>query len=391
MGVETKFLTKIPPTCPFYQEVKQAVNVLQSEVSGSTPIFQIVHGLVGGLEENGMLSPNEWVVRPLNSGKIIVHNDFLETQNLFSELETGEAHNLTWNADLTLQTFQDFMSITLDYRKRHKAIYDEALGLMSTQDRVTVRLFYQGNLANSHDEGLLLVAVPSPFDNPILWKNVFGFSEQQIEKLNTYSKIHECGVILSSKKYRDDKPRGHDYFSYAARAVIKHEVATIQDKFLLTAKHEGSHGIIDETVLSLISVSNSNPIDEGFVNAISGEVKADAYTYLSLQNLLENPKPSLTEMEPDKLADYKREANYIAGTKFFHSLFQLVKTKEGGADETIWSKITAKMFKLALQLKKDNLTGTENQKISIFMKRLIEELGIPFQELQSIYDSLNQK
>jgi len=96
-------------------------------------------------------------------------------------------------------------------------------------------------------------------------------------------------------------------------------------------------------------------------------------------------------MEPDKLADYKREANYIAGTKFFHSLFQLVKTKEGGADETIWSKITAKMFKLALQLKKDNLTGTENQKISIFMKRLIEELGIPFQELQSIYDSLNQK
>lgn len=388
MEQEPRFLTILPKSSTQYEDLNKLALVLKSnELTGSTPMFQVVHNLIEGLEEQGLLS-DDWIVNRYEQGKVIIHKDFLAIQDEFAQLEGATANNMVWNAELATQSFRAYLETETVFQERHNRVYAKGLDRLNAETRTGIET--PRETGKDTNQIRVLVAIPSPFDNPNLWQQTLGLPQNYQDKLNPWSKIHECGVILASRLYRDDNPRGHDYFSYAARIVNRGEAPSIADKFIITAKHEGSHGKIDRTVLSLLSISNSNPIDEGFVNAFSGEADPQTPTPITIEELIENPKPASQDMEPDRLAEYKREANYNAGAKFFYSIFEIIKTRENKPEEDTWATITAGMIESAFKLGQISLEETENTKISMFMKRLLTQLDISVDEVKAVYNRLNQ-
>ncbi|MEK7504226.1 MAG: hypothetical protein AAB550_01875 [Patescibacteria group bacterium] len=382
----------LPTGNQFYSEYTKSLDALQNGDKTAIPVYRMIHGLVGGFGFADRLS-NVWETHNLVGGKVIMHKDFLAIQDDFAKLE-GVEDKTIWDSKKSIAAFEKYIGVHNQYRQRHERIFARSLQLLPPDEAAIMKDMVKDE-ANDEPK-VLLVAIPFHTDNIVLWTHFFGISNDLLARIPKYSKITESGLIFASKKHRkddqDENNRGHDYFSYAYRAVKSGEVSTIADKFLLTAQHEGSHRFIDLLIIKLLNTAHTNPVYEGFIGALSEDNREYKTSKIKLSQLLDNPSPQSILDTDTELDSYRIDANYAAGPKFFKSVYEIMKKKLNTDKlEEVWANISASMLHVALNLHKSDgfVHLDENTKLSRFMKKLIQEMQINNDELDSIYESLN--
>ena len=245
-------LDRTPKREPFYSEVGNSLNRLRQGDVSHNPLYGIIHGHIGALFEAGKLN-HDWISQRVPGGAIIPHRDFLSIQDDFTSIEGENENSSKWNAEMSIESLGKYIGTMRNYRNRHNVFFSEALQQLPTPRLQVVQplIDKHRNLLTDPDN-FVMVAIPSHFDNPKLWEQ-FGLRGKLLDRIGRWSKINEQGVILASRLHRNDDPRGHDYFAYAAKSVKNGETKTMTDKLLLTAQHEGSHGAIKQRRLRMIA------------------------------------------------------------------------------------------------------------------------------------------
>lgn len=170
----------------------------------------------------------------------------------------------------------------------------------------------------------------------------------------------------------------------AARSVVSGEVKEIGQKLSLTAQHEGSHGVVDATLIYLLGVDAYNPVGEGIPGSLGDDGRGLKHTDVTLQKLLENPCP-----EDSKL---RNETAYVAGSKFWDTVLLLLQEK-GLTKGQAWVEIFSASLKSAVELSSDgNFKSLQkSEKVTGLIKATIKRLNIAIEQLEPIYRSLNKE
>lgn len=378
-------LNSTPMVEPYYSEVGRAINHLEHGDLTDNPLYEIIHGHLSARAMRGDLPTQDWIVTTLPGGRIVAHRQFLEIQNRFSELEMGQAKEIKWNADETMESFKDYIGILKKYRGRHSLLFDKVTSMFDVNERETILKIASQvfpHMISSMPSEIVLIAIPSHLDNPELWSGL-GISTPILDRIPTYVKINEAGVILASANYRDDKlhGRGHDYFSYAARSVVDRQVKTMTQRLSLTAQHEGSHWISDALLSHLLAIGAQNPIYEGLPGALGEDGREFMHTNITLNQLLENGVEDING----------HDSCYIAGPKIFKSIHKIISERYSTDANDSWSRIISESLRVGLQIKTELQSQqlTEAEKVSTFFRGLIRNLKIPAEEVEKVYESLN--
>lgn len=375
----TEILKKTPQKEPFYTEVKSALLNLDQGDSSDNPLFQVIHGYIGAMFEAGKLDDN-WNAIHVNGGTLVLHKDFLKIQDNFSSLEDTVTRRIKWSAEKSVDALAKYISRMQGYRKKQISYFNSAIKLIPQVylDKLQPLITNNQNLLKN-EGNYLMVGIPSHFDNPELWES-FNLKGQILDRIPTWAKVNERGVILASEIHRLDEPRGHDYFSYAARAVRDNEIENMSQKLLLTAQHEGSHGITDTIIINLLNLGSDNPIYEGIVGAL-GEDKRERKPSPSFEELIGNPCP--------KDVKIRQETTYYSGARYWESVRQIV-SKRFENNSQVWPEIFKSVLCLGVDLSCDKvfMDLNENERVSIFLKKLPQKLNIEVLELENTYKSI---
>lgn len=382
LGSISATLERTPNIAPFYDEVKRSFQHIKEGDISDNPLFEIIHGYVAAQAKADKLT-EVWKVVSVNGGLIVAHQDFLDIQNQFYELEKSNGNNSQWNETLCLEAFEKYIGTVVNFRQRHISYFNQALTSLDENTRKKVLDIAQKqfpHLLQSATEDMVIVAIPSQFDNPQLWSD-FGFSNGLLKRIPSWAKIHESGVVLGSRLHRDDKLRGHDYFSYAARAVRTGEIPLMDDKLVLTGQHEGSHSITDALLIHLLKIGSDNPIYEGIPGALGKDERESKHTKISFEQLLIDPCPETSA---------RSETVYVAGAKYWASLVKIMQSR-GVNEEEIWARVLGNSLRTAIDLSEgknfDNLR--QGEKVSKFLSQLPTTLEIELSEMEKMYNSLN--
>lgn len=371
-------LDRTPRSEPSYSEVKGALDDLRHGDVSDNPLFSIIHGHVGALYKSNKLDGSRWKPLLVPGGVFIPHQDFLNIQNDFASLE-GNDNGVIWNSETCLDTMGKYIGRMQQYRQRHNTFYKESQKYLTEDQARKVDEIKQrhSDLLNEND-GFVLVAMPSHIDNPKLWED-FNIAGTMLDRIPAWAKISERGVILGSRLLRHDDPRGHDYFSYAARAVRSGETKNMTDKLMLTAQHEGSHGITDTTLIDLLKLGSDNPIYEGLVGAL-GEDERERKKSPSFSDLLSNPQP--TDIST------RRDTTYYSGARYWKSLYRiLAKTNDNP-----WPAIMGSSLGVAADLsnKHDLMSKDSSMRISSLLHEVPVRLGIEIKDLEKEYADVSE-
>lgn len=370
-------LDRTPKREPFYGEVRSSLNKLRQGDPSHNPLYGIIHGHVGALLEAGKLS-TDWAPHRVLGGVVVPHRDFLNIQDDFASIEGSGEDTSMWNAEMSIDSLGKYIGTMRNYRNRHSAFFREALlQLPSAQEQIIQPLVEKRKNLLADPNDFVMVAIPSHFDNPKLWEQ-FGLRGKLLDRIGLWSKINEQGVILASRLHRNDDPRGHDYFSYAARAVRNSETKTMTDKLLLTAQHEGSHGITDALLMDILKLDAYNPIYEGLVGAL-GEDERYSRSKTPFSQFVETPYPADTNTRMDHA--------YYDGTKFWEAMRRILQKR---GIKKVWPTIISTSLDSALDISRNQtlVDGDINTRISLFLKRVPEGLGIDLRDLETEYDSV---
>lgn len=383
LGTITGVLERTPQIQPFYNEVKNAIAHLQDGDGSDYPIFELVHGHISALAKTGKLS-DDWVIRQVNGGHVIAHKDFLEIQNEFSSLESGAASKLRWDSTQCMDTFQNYIETKKKYRQHHISLFQQSLEKLDEGTRETVLSVARERFPQlmTASEEMSIVATPSWLDSREPWSSM-GITDSLTDRIPAWVKIYEIGVILASRNHRNDQPQGHDYFSYAARSVVNGEVKEIGQKLSLTAQHEGSHGVVDATLIYVLGVDAYNPIGEGIPGSLGDDGRGAKRTDVTIKQLLENPCP-----EDSKT---RNETAYVAGSKFWDSVVLLLENK-GLSKDQAWIEIFSSSLKSATEIsaEKHFKSQSKGQRVTRIINEILRKLDITIEQLEPVYQGLNK-
>lgn len=370
-------LDRTPRNEPFYSEVRGAIEHIKAGDASESPLFSIIHGHIGALSRAGRLSQT-WKNFPTSGGTVVAHEDFLNIQNEFPKLEMNQGDAINWNAESSVDALGNYLGRMKQYRQRHTNLYRNSLQYLTPSQAEKVSI-----VANNHtdlmsdDNDLVFVAAPSHLDNPKLWEE-FNLRGKLLDHIPPWVKINSRGVILGSRNFRDDKPKGHDYFSYAARAVRLGEAKSMEDKLLLTAQHEGSHGLADAVLIDLLRLGADNPICEGLAGAL-GEDGREKRPSPSFAELMTNPHSE------DMTA--RRDTAYYSGTKFWEALRRRV-SKQGMDKMSAWSRVFGVSMAVATDLSNqpEFMNRNSAERISRFLTEVPMKLDIKVDDLEKEYN-----
>lgn len=383
LGTITGILERTPQIQPYYNEVKSAVAHLQDGDGSDYPIFELVHGHVSAIASAGNLPVHDWEIKQVNGGRIVAHRDFLNIQNEFSSLELPETAKLAWDSDRCMDAFQDYIEKKTEFRRRHISLFQQGLKNLDEKSRQIVLLTAQERFPQlmTASDDMSIVAMPSWLDNHELWAGM-GITTELTSRIPSWVKIYEIGVVLASRDYRDDKPKGHDYFSYAARAAVKGEVHEVSQKLSLTAQHEGSHGIVDATLIYLLGVDAYNPVGEGIPGSLGDDGRGLKHTNITLQQLLDNPCPEGSNL--------KNETAYVAGSKLWDSVIAILQQR-GLLKDDAWAEVFRASLESAVKLSSDDKFKSQEKKIKVasLIQATIKSMNITIEQIEPIYQSLN--
>lgn len=218
LGTITGVLERTPQIQPYYNEVKNAVTHLQDGDGSDYPIFELVHGYISALASANQLPIQDWEVRQVKGGRVIAHKDFVNIQNEFSNLEKDGASKLPWDSAKCMEAFQNYIETKTRYRQRHISFFQQSLEKLDEKTRETVLSVSRERFPQlmSASEGMTIIALPSWLDNRELWISM-GITSNLTTRIPAWVKIYEIGVVLASREHRNDRPQGHDYFSYCGK------------------------------------------------------------------------------------------------------------------------------------------------------------------------------
>lgn len=370
----SSILDRTPKFEPYYSEVKVALRDLHHGDASDNPLFSVIHGHIGALFRAGKLRGTEWQPQTVSGGVFVPHKDFLRMQDEFATLE-GVDNGITWNADTCLAAMDKYIGRMQAYRRKHNSYFRDAKKYLSeTQAKIVGDVVQRHSDLINENDGFLVVALPSHFDSPKVWED-FNFIGALLDRIPAWAKINERGVILGSRLHRHDKPRGHDYFSYAARAVRAGETQSMTDKLLLNAQHEGSHGITDTTLIELLKLGSDNPIYEGIAGAL-GEDGRQLRKSPSFRDLLDNPLPY-------DVATH-RDTTYYSGARYWDAL----RRRLSNVGDDAWPKIMGISLATAADLsgQSDFMTMNSNTRVSTFLKLVPARLDIQIDDLEKEYE-----
>lgn len=381
-------LSMLPDNAFSRQAVREARSLLISgDDISSYPVFSWIHAVISECARQESLDPKDWGVYQTGGGYIIAHQGFLRIQDDYPDLEKrreGGNPILDWNAEEAVKALAEYQERKAQFRLRHQALYATALDALDEQSRriiaKTAELFPY--LLKAPTEDTIIVCIPWYTDNKLLW-NEIGIGEEYLERVPSWAKIHEIGVILASRIFREVGHRGHDYFAYAGN-YAKGDVDGMVERLLLTAQHEGSHGITDKVITYLLGIDIYNPIGEGIAGALGEDGRGYEYTEFTLRNLLHY-------LDPADAAS-RKEISYIAGSKFWCAILEVLQNR-GRTKIQIWADIFRSSLKTAVQINQDtNLDCMDgNEKIAFLLNKVIEDLHISIEELERAYESINLK
>lgn len=368
-------LERTPHVTPFYEEVSSAIHKLRNGDASSNPLAEIIHGHVGALERKQQLG-NEWLRYRVPGGLIVAHVDFLTIQDEFTHLEQGKGEQIPWNATMSLEILGKAIGAGKQYRQRHNQYFGNALKLLSSNkvSRLNELIEHHKHMMDNGDE--LLVALPSHLDSPKLWES-FNLKGKILDRIPAWAKVYEHGLILASRQYRDDNPRGHDYFSYDARAVRLGEEPDMTTKPVKTWQHERSHGISDALLIDLLKLDTQNPIYEGLPGAL-GEDGRERKKSPSFSELLTNPYPNDVAV--------RRDTAYYSGARYWEALRRVVSKSQ----QQPWPVIISEALGLAVDMngKPEIMSIDSNSKIARFLTELPSRLQIDIADVEKEYKEI---
>lgn len=379
---ETSFVSSIlertPKAEPYYSEVRHSIDQLRQGDPSHNPLYGIIHGHIGALAEKGGLG-SDWITRRVSGGVVVPHKDFLRIQDEFTTLENESENSIPWNANLSLEALGSYIGRMQKYRSRHRSFFQDGLRQLTEKQSAVIqqRLQNHKNLISDTDN-FIMVALPSHLDNPKLWET-FNLRGSILDRIGPLSKINEQGVILASRAHRNDNPRGHDYFSYAAKAVRNGEAKTMSDKLMLTAQHEGSHGITDALLIDLLKLDAYNPVYEGLAGAL-GEDGRETKPSIAFAQFLKTPYPADSKQRMDNA--------YYSGSRYWESLRRVLQKRD--QTDQVWSTIFGIALGAAVDInnKPKLMSADAGSRISKFLLEVPNRLGVNMGDLETEYNAI---
>lgn len=280
---------------------------------------------------------------------------------------------------MSLNALGNYIGTMRRYRNRHSDLFRAALTqIPNPQLQVIQQRLDKHKDLLTDPNNFVMVAIPSHLDNPKLWET-FGLKGKLLDRIGPWSKINEQGVILASRKYRDDNPRGHDFFAYAAKEEREGRGTSMSDVLAnRTGKHEGSHGITDALFMDLLNIDAYNPIYEGFVGAL-GEDDREKRQSVSFGQLLRDPYPTDTKQRMDNA--------YYAGAKYWTALKQILQKK---GNPNPWQTLISQGLSLATNINGNQELMTEPPAVRItkYLNDLPNKMNFDLKDVETQYDSL---
>lgn len=375
---------KFPHIEPYYSMLINAVNKMNAGDAGSNPPVEIVYGYYSTLAVAGRLHKQAWEVNKYKNTVIALHKEFLDIQDDFYKFEPTVPKGVVWNSKKASEALRKYVDIKTLYRNKHIRLFQKALERLTTNEVSEINKMIKDKKVNRLSNTVpALIGVPWYSDYPNVWLDT-GLSKGAIEKIASYAKINECGIVYASRIHRHDMPEGHDYFSYALRLVNNGIANTVQKALFLTAQHEGAHGPTDEIVQILLNTTDGACIYEGLAGSLGEDGKDRIKTKTDFSELVANP---MVFNNPQS----KQERIYHFGAKYYSSLTLCLCKQKNITREGAWIEIMRALISLALRLSKDKHYKklVENDKVSKVLTQLPNMLGIPFESLEKAYFALN--
>lgn len=241
---------------------------------------KIYNTIVGQYLQN-TLRNKDWKVYNNSCGVFIAHKEFLHIQD---ELDRLDQKQTGWNKEECIVAVSGYLDEYNHYRKKHIEIFQAALNKCEPQEQriIETGIYLLDTKITLSSYNNILIGIPWYTDNTKLWENYLKITEDEVANFTRWSKISQLGLVFASRIHRHDNPEGHDYFSYASRNG--HDPRT---KFLLTARHEGSHGLIDALATQLLVLPTCNPISEGLAGYLGGDGREKEKTQIDLNEYLD--------------------------------------------------------------------------------------------------------
>lgn len=319
------------------------------------------------------LQNRDWKIHNTEGGMFIAHKDFLNIQN---ELDQLDQKHTGWSEIECTAAVSKYLSAYICYRKRHNTILKAALSRCTPHEQNILNAWFHSldrKITLSSDNNML-IGIPWYSDNIKLWKDYLRITENEIATFASWSKINEVGLLFASRIHRHDNPEGHDYFSYASR-----NRQDPRKKFLLTAQHEGSHGLLDALATELLGLPACNPISEGIAGYLGNDGREKDKTQLDLISFLHFAWLDNRALE--------KEGTYIASSKFFKAL-ECIKTLESTQSEANVIIFYA-VLQTLIYLPKDITNFESNRKYNLFYTELLSRLHLAQDDLLPVFNHVD--
>ena len=365
-----------------FKSTSRAFNKIAHGDMSSNPTIERWIEYVLELHSDGALNTKSWTTITAKDGNVFIHRQFLEIQDKLALL--SPELNTSWNSTVAIKALIKYLPIKRQARLLHLKIFKKACERLTKEEREVIDEVISDIGLMRLDVPRVLVCIPYYSDNKSLWARS-GLTHGMISRIPTYAKIHEAGLIFASKRCRNKYYRRHDYFSYAAEEVSKGSTASITDKLLETARHEGCHGPLDELIPYLLGLSDVCTIPEGIAGSLGNDGRDRRYTNIDLRKFVNSPCDFINDT-------HKHTLNYTCAPKFFTSIIREVETRNACTKNEAWVILFLSCLKTTIKLskKREFQTYYESKKTSLFYKNLLAELDLSLKTVNRHYKKLNQ-
>lgn len=367
---------------PFRKMVDSAVTAIRLGDKRFTPVDQIVFGKLNALADAEQLDSQNWEIIRSDGNTLIISNDFLRIQDDSSQLDR---FSTGWNSERTKNALKRYVDIFSAQRQSHILVLEQSFSALEENNDADlvkkIREVWAKEKGFSTYEDVRqnfltsnrLIAIPWVDDSPYVWQDVLKIPKELTDRYSTVKKINEIGLIFTSKQFRGTEPPSHDYFSYAG-SLAKQRGVTIEDIFLLTASHEGSHGPIESMTTLIAGIPELSFISEGFPSVFGNDRRENDPLDASVGKITVD---RLINQEHEKVDGIKKALIYSGGARFYRALINIMQ-RAGIAEP--WKVIVTNLFKSAQEtqsLQEQN----ETQRLQSLTNLLLDKLTIKKEDI----------
>lgn len=307
---------------------------------------------------------------------VFIADSYLKIVDQWKEFEPDMKEDL--DRGKAIQLFSSYANDHRDARMRHERIFTGVLACLDSEEKYLVDTLLRN--FDKEKPPISLVILPAPGEDEFIWENFLGLDQvKAFTALTTYYKIHEHGLVLGSKLYRDDDRdgRGHDFLAYLGKLVRQKKFNSFEEAMNAAgAGHEGSHGKTDKIIPALLNMDTNSPFTEGIAISLGRDVKDFSFRWGLNDRVVTD-------------ADLKQavhDVNYRWAPAWFDGVFRNFQGGHPEKDEDgIWELVFTEMIKVASKFGpscNEKLSDLSGKSLEIFIKKCVRA--------QSFIDALVQ-